>query len=254
MALRKADIATVLLTFFIKLKSLHNQGVILLIQRGKVNPYAILLWMSVDIGGIIILLGVLLVSMSIHEMMHAFVADWLGDDTARHMGRISLNPVKHIDPFLTVLLPLITYVTAHVLFGAAKPVQVNFSRLRYGEFGGAIVAMVGPVSNFVLACISAVLFNSLAPEQGSILYDILGISIMLNVGLFVFNSIPWPPLDGSRLLYAFAPKGLQEIMENIEGAGLMSLAIFIFLFLQFGGPVQQLMTKLVEILAPGLVI
>jgi Zn-dependent protease len=80
------------------------------------------------------------------------------------------------------------------------------------------------------------------------------VAIVLNVGLFIFNSIPWPPLDGSRLLYAFAPRPLQELMQGIEAAGLMSLVIFIFLFYQFGGPIQDLMLKLIHFLAPGLVI
>lgn len=202
---------------------------------------------------VIILFPVLLISMSIHEMMHAFASDYLGDDTARLQGRLTLNPLAHIDPFLTVLIPLLLIISGSpILFGAAKPVQVNFNRLRYGEFGGAIVGMIGPLTNFLIACVAAILFKSLAPPAGSILYNVFAITISLNIGLFVFNSIPWPPLDGSRLLYAFAPRGLQAVMENIESAGLMSLVIFIFLFYQFGAPIQDLMLKLIRLLAPGL--
>lgn len=210
--------------------------------------------MHVDLQSVAILFLVLLFSMSIHEMMHAFASNWLGDDTARLQGRLTLNPIAHIDPFLTVALPLLLLLSnSPYLFGAAKPVQVNFHRLRYGEFGGAIVGMIGPITNFVIACAAALLFNSLSPQEGGLVYDTLRLTIILNVGLFVFNSIPWPPLDGSRLLYAFAPRGLQEVMENIERSGLMSLVIFIFLFYQFGGPIQNLMLKLVHLLAPALV-
>jgi len=210
--------------------------------------------MSVNLQDVIILFAVLLLSMSVHEMMHAFASNWLGDDTARLQGRLTLNPLAHIDPFLTVALPLILLLSgSRFLFGAAKPVQVNFSRLRHGEFGGAIVGAVGPLTNLVIACVAAILFKSLAPLPGTTLYDVFRLTIELNVGLFIFNSIPWPPLDGSRVLYAFAPRGLQEFMEGIERSGLMSLVIFIFLFYQFGGPIQALMGKLVQALAPGLI-
>jgi Zn-dependent protease len=204
---------------------------------------------------VIILLPVLLFSMAIHEMMHAFASNYLGDDTARLQGRLTLNPIAHIDPFLTVLLPLLLILShSPFLFGAAKPVQVNFSRLRYGEFGGAIVGMIGPVTNFLIACLAAILFKSVNPDLGSTLYSVFVITISLNVGLFIFNSIPWPPLDGSRLLYAFAPRGLQELMESIEAMGFTSLLIFVCLFYQFGGPIQDLMIHLIHVLAPGLVL
>jgi len=210
--------------------------------------------MSVGLQSVIILFIVLLLSMSLHEMMHAFASNWLGDDTARLQGRLTINPIAHIDPFLTVALPLLLLISGSpYLFGAAKPVQVNFSRLRYGEFGGAIVGMIGPLTNLVIACVAAILFKDLAPLPGTTAYDVFRLTIELNIGLFIFNSIPWPPLDGSRLLYAFAPRGLQEVMHGIEQAGLMSLVIFILFFYQFGGPIQQLMGKLVHILAPTLI-
>jgi Zn-dependent protease len=210
--------------------------------------------MNVTALGLVILLSVLLISMSVHEMMHAFISNWLGDDTARIMGRVSLNPMRHIDPFFTIALPLLLLLSgSNFLFGAAKPVQVNFSRLKYGEFGGAIVGMVGPLTNLAIAIFAAVLFNGVNPVFGTAVYDIFQITIVLNVGLFVFNSIPWPPLDGSRLLYAFAPRALQEIMESIEGFGIMGLALFIFLFYQIGTPIIDLMVRLVHLLAPSLV-
>jgi Zn-dependent protease len=210
--------------------------------------------MSDTLQRVIILLPILLLSMSIHEMMHAFAANWLGDDTARLQGRLTLNPLPHIDPFLTVAIPLLLLLSGSpILSGAAKPVQVNFSRLRFGEFGGAIVGMIGPITNFLIACVAAILFKSFHPEFGSTLYTVFAVTIFLNVGLFVFNSIPWPPLDGSRLLYAFAPRPLQEVMESIEGMGLTSLVIFIIIFFYvLQAPFQDLMLKLINLLAPGL--
>lgn len=211
--------------------------------------------MDANLQSVVILLVVLLFSMSIHEMMHAFTADWLGDDTARMMGRVSLNPLQHIDPFFTVALPILLLLSGTgFLFAAAKPVQVNFSRLRYGEFGGAIVGMVGPVTNLVIACVAALIFNSTNPSQGTTIYEVFQITIMLNVGLFVFNSIPWPPLDGSRLLYAFAPRPLQEFMQSIERIGLVGLVVFVLIIYQLGAPIGTLMTDLVHLIAPGLVI
>ena len=196
--------------------------------------------MNDTITKILIVLPVLLVSMSIHEMMHAFTSHWLGDDTAHGQGRVSLNPLRHIDPFFTVALPLLLVLVGAAPFAAAKPVQVNFSRLKYAEFGGAIVGMVGPITNLAIAIVAAILFR-LFPPTTQLTYDIFLIVISLNVGLFIFNSIPWPPLDGSRLLYAFAPRPLQGFMESIERTGINGLLIFMLLFLTLlAGPLSSL--------------
>lgn len=208
--------------------------------------------MDSTIQALVISLPILFISMSIHEVMHAVVADWLGDPTARLMGRISLNPVRHIDPFFTLLLPLLLILTkAPVVFGAAKPVQVDFRRLRYGEFGGALVGMSGPLTNLAIAALAALIFNITNPGS-ELSYKILGLTIFINAGFFVFNSIPWPPLDGSRLLYAFAPRPLQEFMESIERFGIMGLALFILIFYSFSPIITSLVQGLVNILAPSL--
>jgi len=207
--------------------------------------------------GILILLPVLLLSMAIHEMMHALASDRLGDDTARMLGRVSLNPLPHIDPLWTVAVPMLLLLShSPFLFGAAKPVPVNFNRLRYGEWGGAIVGAIGPLTNLVIACVGAFLFNRFSPDIGTTLYEVLRITIVLNIGLFVFNMIPWPPLDGSRVLYAFAPRGLRQFMESVESIGIAGLLMFVFLFQfsGFGNPVGDLMVKLVHALAPGLLL
>jgi Zn-dependent protease len=201
---------------------------------------------------IIILLVVLLFSMSIHEMMHAFAADWLGDDTARLQGRLTLNPLAHIDPVLTVLVPLLLLLQHLPPFGAARPVQVNFNRLRYGDFGGAIVGVIGPLTNLVIALIASLLFNHFSLIYGGLAYQIIGMTVLINIAFFLFNIIPWPPLDGSRLLYAFAPAPLQDLMHSIERTGLMSLVLFVLLFWTIlSAPFSNLITDMMSHLAPG---
>ncbi|MBI4033532.1 site-2 protease family protein [Candidatus Saccharibacteria bacterium] len=200
---------------------------------------------------LLIAIPVLFISMSLHEMMHAFAADKLGDPTARLMGRISVNPIRHIDPIFTIALPLFLILVGAPPFGAAKPVQVNFSRLRYQEFGGAIVGMIGPLTNLLIAIVAALIFN-LADPTTELPYKILGFTILINIGFFVFNSIPWPPLDGSRLLYAFAPRPLQEFMQAIERFGIAGLVIFIFLFYSLIQPLSRVIISLLNLLAPGL--
>lgn len=158
------------------------------------------------------------ISISIHEMMHALVGDRLGDTTARDMGRVSLNPLRHVDPLTTIVLPIITLLLFHVPILAARPVPFNPNRVKYDEFGAAMIAAAGPLSNLALAVIGAVLAHSFSGSTG--IYNALTIFVTLNVGLFVFNLIPIPPLDGSRVLYAFAPEPLQDFMEQIEPYGM----------------------------------
>jgi len=208
--------------------------------------------MSNSVQLVIILLPVLLISMSLHEMMHAYAADWLGDDTARLMGRVSVNPLRHIDPILTVAVPLLLLLSGAPPFGAAKPVQVNFSRLRYDEFGGAIVGLAGPFTNLIIALVFSLIFIHFHLGYGSLAYQVVGLTVLINIGFCLFNIIPWPPLDGSRLLYAFAPEALQEFMQSIERMGLMSLVIFIFLFYTvLSGPFSNIINDVMNHLAPG---
>jgi Zn-dependent protease len=209
--------------------------------------------MSDTVQTLLIVFPIILVSMSIHELMHALVSDWLGDDTARSMGRISLNPLVHIDPILTIALPLLLAISGGPIFGAAKPVQVDFKRLRYDEFGGALVGAVGPLTNLILAIIAALVLRYTDISSG-LEFKILGYAVIINVGFFIFNSIPWPPLDGSRVLYAFAPRPLQEIMEAIEGMGFAGLVIFMLLFYQLIAPFTgTLIEKLTNGLTSGLI-
>jgi Zn-dependent protease len=209
--------------------------------------------MSPTVQALLIVLPVVFVSMVFHEIMHAVMADKLGDDTAKHQGRISLNPLVHIDPFYTLALPLLLVILhSPFIFGAAKPVQVNFARLKYDEFGGALVGVIGPLTNLGIALLASAAFKTLDITQGSLGYKILGYTILVNIGFFVFNMIPWPPLDGSRVLYAFAPRPLQEIMERLEHTGLMGLFLFMFVFYQLLSPfIGHIIDSLMLNLAPG---
>jgi Zn-dependent protease len=186
---------------------------------------------------IVLILLSLILAISIHEAMHAFTAHWLGDPTAAEEGRITLNPLAHIDFFATILLPLILITFGLPPILAAKPVPFNPDRVKFDEFGAALVGLAGPITNLVLAVLSAGLLNLLSPDYGSLLRDGLLVFMQLNVALFVFNMLPIPPLDGSRVLYAFAPEPLQRIMLQIEQFGLVGIIVILFLFLPILSPI-----------------
>lgn len=183
-----------------------------------------------DITYIVIVIATILLSMTLHEAMHAFMGYWLGDDTAKREGRLTLNPIKHIDPFLTLLLPIMLALIGAPIFGGAKPVPFNPDRVRYEEWGAALVAIAGPLTNLLIAFVAygiAVLIGQ-PVDLFSGPQDLTGLIIQtvvfVNLGFFVFNILPIPPLDGSRVLYALAPEFIRRIMEVIERFGI----IFIF--------------------------
>ncbi len=193
------------------------------------------------ISYIVTVLGVILVSMTIHEAMHGYVAYYLGDDTAKLQGRLTLNPIKHIDPFLTILLPVLLAITGAPIFGGAKPVPFNPTRVRYGEWGAALVALAGPLTNLFFAFVSFGLFV-LLNGSGTVFGNVFYVSTLVNLGFFVFNMIPIPPLDGSRVLYAIAPDGIRRGMEAIENMGLLLVfALVLFAGSLIGGVMTTIM-------------
>ncbi len=174
----------------------------------------------------------LLISMIAHEVMHGVTAKALGDPTAADMGRLTLNPLKHIDLMTTIILPLALVLVHLPPIMAAKPVPFNPNRVKFGDYGAALVGVAGPATNFVLAIIGSILAH-IVINGNSQLLDFLGLFIQINVILMVFNLIPIPPLDGSRVLYAFAPEPLRRVMEKIESMGFMAILLIILIVFEF---------------------
>jgi Zn-dependent protease len=183
--------------------------------------------------------------MTLHEAMHAFTGLWLGDDTAQREGRITLNPLKHIDPFMTVMVPVLLVIAGLPPFFVAKPVPFNPYRVRYEEFGAALVGVVGPLTNLLLAFAAAGIANiaGITFASSSLLSETLVIFVFVNVAFFVFNMIPFPPLDGSRLLYALAPEPIQKFMQRIESFGFGAILLFMLLFFPVLAPLIRTITN-----------
>ena len=166
-----------------------------------------------------------LFAITLHEVAHGWTANKLGDGTARMLGRLSLNPIKHIDPFGTVLLPvMLVIMSSPIIFGAAKPVPVDMRNFRNPRRDMAIVALAGPLANIIMAVfwvaifyISQLLITSDAVLEGMVRMALAG--ILINLVLFTFNLIPIPPLDGGRILSAFLPPKMSDILDKIEPFG-----------------------------------
>ncbi len=177
---------------------------------------------------IINLLFIYVVAITIHEYSHAVVAHKLGDPTAKQEGRLTLNPMAHIDPLTTLALPVLLILAGSpVIFGAARPVPFTPYLVRGGKKGAALIALAGPVSNLILAALVAIVIR-LAPGLAMAGSGLLISMMTVNIALALFNLLPIPPLDGSRVLYAFVPAGMQDAMERFERTGpIVILVIFL---------------------------
>lgn len=191
---------------------------------------------------VVITLGVILVSMVLHELAHGFVAYKLGDDTAKVDGRLTLNPLKHLDPILSIAMPLLLLLTGGPVFGGAKPVPVDSRNLRHGVWGMALVAIAGPLTNFLIAIVVAVIGHAtgvLMLDSGTLMYmpgmmgEIMVNLVYINLGFGIFNLIPIPPLDGSRVLYALMPDEIRGMMERMERWGIVLVMIVVIVFPSF---------------------
>lgn len=175
-------------------------------------------------------IAILLFSVAVHETAHGYAALYLGDPTARLQGRLSLNPLKHLDPMGSIFLPLFLALAHAPVFGWAKPTPVNPYNLRGGKWGPAIVAAAGPLSNIALAiafglCIR---FVSLATVLPITALQIASSIIFINIYLAIFNFVPLPPLDGSKVLFALLPYRYGHIQHFLERYGFILLLVFIF--------------------------
>lgn len=200
---------------------------------------------SLNLTYIVVVIVSILIAMTVHEAMHAYAGFLLGDTTAEEEGRLSLNPLRHIDPVFTIALPIITILLFGAPILAAKPVPFNPFRVRYGEWGAALIALAGPLSNFVLAILAAGVIRAIGPD--SLLSGPIYVFVTLNVALGIFNLVPIPPLDGSRVLFAFAPEPIQDFMRQIEPYGLF-LIFGLVLFGGFGGLLSGLNQAVLQIL------
>ena len=177
-----------------------------------------------DLHLFLIEFAILIASLTIHEAAHAITADRLGDPTARFLGRVSLNPLVHIDPIGTILLPVLSMFSPIPLLGWAKPVPVNLSHLRHPRRDFMIIAAAGPISNFLQAIALAVVYRALfEPYSPDLLARVLSFAVQMNLMLAFFNLIPIPPLDGGNVLAGLVPESAARVLDQIRQFGFIAL-------------------------------
>ncbi len=193
---------------------------------------------------------VLLFSVVIHEVSHGYMAERLGDDTARKMGRLTLNPIKHLDPIGSVLVPVVLASLGGIVFGWAKPVIYNPRNLKNPERDSAFIALAGPSSNIAIALLFGVLFRILAASNivlanTATITTLFFFIIQINIALAVFNLIPIPPLDGSKILFPLLPQSAERLRVFLERYGFLILLAFIFFGFDFLFPIMEFLFRII---------
>lgn len=202
-----------------------------------------------DVLNAIFQIVILIFSVVVHEVSHGVVANRLGDPTAKYAGRLTLNPLKHLDPFGSVILPILTFMFGGFIFGWARPVPYNPNNLRDPKRGAGLIGAAGPISNALIATVFALVlrfnFPALLPETlAAGFVQILVFIILINLILAIFNLVPIPPLDGSKVLFAFLPNRYGNIQMFLERWGLFLIILFLFFFAQILLPIVGFLFKL----------
>lgn len=194
--------------------------------------------------------AILIYSVILHEIAHGFVADKLGDPTARVHGRLTLNPIPHIDPVMTLVLPLILILTgSSIVFGAAKPVPVDTFNLKDPKRDMALVALAGPATNLAIAVVISFVIRFVPLDLS--LANILATSIVWNIGLAIFNLFPIPPLDGSKVIAGILPDEIADGYSKLDRFGfLLVFGILIFFPGLIFGITSPLVSRIVTFLLP----
>lgn len=189
-------------------------------------------------------IAILIMSVVIHELSHGYAANFLGDPTARMAGRLTLNPIKHLDPMGSFFVPLISFFSFGFIFGWAKPVPYNPYNLK-GPLAEAFVASAGVLANLALALIFGLLIRFGATTLPTSFIDIASLIVLINIILMIFNLMPIPPLDGSKVLFNLLPFNLRHIQDNLERWGFVILLFFIFFLWRFLAPLIDFLYTLI---------
>lgn len=189
-------------------------------------------------SNIIFTILILVFSVIIHEVSHGYAALFLGDPTAKYQGRLTLNPLKHLDPVGSVIVPILTSLSGFT-FGWAKPVPFNPYNLKNRRWGEAIVAFAGPFSNLAVALVFSILLRVLgsASIASDSFFRLMAMVVLTNIVLAVFNLVPVPPLDGSKILFSVLPPSLRPVQDFLEKYGIVLVFVLVFFLWKFLNPI-----------------
>ena len=191
-------------------------------------------------------IAILIMSVVIHEVSHGYVAELYGDKTARHAGRLTLNPIVHLDIWGSVIIPALLYFSTGFAFGWAKPVPYNPDNLRDKKWGTVAVAAAGVLANLFIAVFFGLVLRFTYKLSMPAGYDFMIYSIVVvNLALAIFNLVPIPPLDGSKILFTLLPSRFDGIVRSIEQYSLILLIIFIFFFSEYLSPILTFLFSLI---------
>jgi Zn-dependent protease len=199
-------------------------------------------------------IAILIISIVIHEVSHGFVAEYFGDDTAREAGRLTLNPISHLDIFGSILLPAVLVLThSPFLFGWAKPVPYNPNNLSNRKWGTIAVASAGVFANFIIAIVFGLIIRlTFGLSLQTNFYVITSAIVIVNLALAIFNLVPIPPLDGSKILFSFFPEFISAKIFYYEQYSLILLLVFIIFFSPYLSPILSFLFSFITGLPAGL--